>query len=64
MRAENEVFSTKSCFIAVADRDLASPTKPDFGLGRSFYEALVQIFMLVVDVLTLAVMTIALFKKN
>ena len=36
VRAENEVFSTKSCFIAVADRDLASPTKPDFGLGRSF----------------------------
>ena len=29
-----------------------------------FYEALIQIFMLVVDVLTLAVMTIALFKKN
>ncbi len=28
------------------------------------YEALIQIFMLVVDVLTLAVMTIALFKKN
>ncbi len=30
VRAENFVFSTKSCFIAVADRDLASPTKPDF----------------------------------
>ena len=30
VRAENCVFSTKSCFIAVADRDLASPTKPDF----------------------------------
>lgn len=28
------------------------------------YEALIQIFMLVVDVLTLTVMTIALFKKN
>ena len=28
------------------------------------YEALIQIFMLVVDVLTLAVMTIALFKKT
>ena len=35
--AENFVFSTKSCFIAVADRDLASPTKPDFWAGAELF---------------------------